>query len=244
MRSDSSRLRDIANYYLETRFDYQLAWTHRPVFALHLGYWDETTRNHAGAQINGNRQMAIRADLQPGQLVLDAGCGVGGTAVWLAENYGVRVTGITIVHDQAARARRWANRRGRQDTVSVSLQDYLETAFPENTFDAVVAMYHDQGLAPFKLIAFDNGVNLTLGLPFVRTSPDHGTAPDIAGKGIARPDGSRDRRSAIIRPSTYILLRSAQTRSPATARSSAAVSRGPTSVPPRSRVTPPTCSSP
>jgi 4-hydroxythreonine-4-phosphate dehydrogenase len=56
-------------------------------------------------------------------------------------------------------------------------------------FDAVVAMYHDQGLAPFKLIAFDNGVNLTLGLPFVRTSPDHGTAPDIAGKGIARPDG-------------------------------------------------------
>jgi 4-hydroxythreonine-4-phosphate dehydrogenase len=56
-------------------------------------------------------------------------------------------------------------------------------------FDAVVAMYHDQGLAPFKLVAFDNGVNLTLGLPFVRTSPDHGTAPDIAGKGIARPAG-------------------------------------------------------
>lgn len=56
-------------------------------------------------------------------------------------------------------------------------------------FDAVVAMYHDQGLAPFKLLAFDNGVNITLGLPFVRTSPDHGTAPDIAGKGIARPDG-------------------------------------------------------
>jgi 4-hydroxythreonine-4-phosphate dehydrogenase len=56
-------------------------------------------------------------------------------------------------------------------------------------FDAVVAMYHDQGLAPFKLLAFDNGVNVTLGLPFVRTSPDHGTAPDIAGKNIARPAG-------------------------------------------------------
>ena len=55
-------------------------------------------------------------------------------------------------------------------------------------FDAVVAMYHDQGLAPLKMIAFDTGVNLTLGLPFVRTSPDHGTARDIAGKGIARPD--------------------------------------------------------
>ena len=55
-------------------------------------------------------------------------------------------------------------------------------------FDAVVAMYHDQGLAPLKMIAFDQGVNLTLGLPFVRTSPDHGTAFDIAGQGIARPD--------------------------------------------------------
>jgi 4-hydroxythreonine-4-phosphate dehydrogenase len=55
-------------------------------------------------------------------------------------------------------------------------------------YDAVVAMYHDQGLAPLKMIAFDTGVNLTLGLPFVRTSPDHGTARDIAGKGIARPD--------------------------------------------------------
>jgi 4-hydroxythreonine-4-phosphate dehydrogenase len=54
-------------------------------------------------------------------------------------------------------------------------------------FDAVVAMYHDQGLAPLKMIAFDSGVNLTLGLPFVRTSPDHGTAFDIAGKGIANP---------------------------------------------------------
>jgi 4-hydroxythreonine-4-phosphate dehydrogenase len=52
-------------------------------------------------------------------------------------------------------------------------------------FDAVVAMYHDQGLGPLKLVAFENGVNWTLGLPFVRTSPDHGTAYDIAGRGVA-----------------------------------------------------------
>jgi 4-hydroxythreonine-4-phosphate dehydrogenase len=54
-------------------------------------------------------------------------------------------------------------------------------------FDVVVAMYHDQGLAPLKTVAFDTGVNWTLGLPFIRTSPDHGTAYDIAGKGIANP---------------------------------------------------------
>ena len=53
-------------------------------------------------------------------------------------------------------------------------------------YDAVVALYHDQGLIPLKLLHFDDGVNLTLGLPFVRTSPDHGTAYDIAGTGRAR----------------------------------------------------------
>ncbi len=55
-------------------------------------------------------------------------------------------------------------------------------------FDGVLCMYHDQGLIPLKLLAFDTGVNVTLGLPFVRTSPDHGTAFDIAGKNLARPD--------------------------------------------------------
>ena len=54
-----------------------------------------------------------------------------------------------------------------------------------SSFDAVLAMYHDQGLAPFKTIAYEEGVNYTAGLPFIRTSPDHGTAYDIAGKNIA-----------------------------------------------------------
>ena len=58
----------------------------------------------------------------------------------------------------------------------------------EGEFDAVLCMYHDQGLIPLKLHAFHDGVNVTLGLPFPRTSPDHGTAFEIAGKGIARPD--------------------------------------------------------
>ena len=58
----------------------------------------------------------------------------------------------------------------------------------EGQFDAVLCMYHDQGLIPLKLHAFDAGVNVTLGLPFPRTSPDHGTAFEIAGRGIARPD--------------------------------------------------------
>ncbi|MBM4389358.1 MAG: 4-hydroxythreonine-4-phosphate dehydrogenase PdxA, partial [Deltaproteobacteria bacterium] len=54
-------------------------------------------------------------------------------------------------------------------------------------FDAVMALYHDQGLAPFKVLHFEDGVNVSVGLPFIRTSPDHGVAYDIAGKGIANP---------------------------------------------------------
>ena len=61
----------------------------------------------------------------------------------------------------------------------------------EGEFDGVLCMYHDQGLIPLKLHAFHEGVNVTLGLPFVRTSPDHGTAFDIAGKGTARADSMK-----------------------------------------------------
>lgn len=59
-------------------------------------------------------------------------------------------------------------------------------------FDGILAMYHDQGLIPFKLLAMNDGVNITAGLPVIRTSPDHGTAYDIAGKGIANPDSFRN----------------------------------------------------
>jgi 4-hydroxythreonine-4-phosphate dehydrogenase len=58
----------------------------------------------------------------------------------------------------------------------------------KGAYDIVVAMYHDQGHIPMKLLAFDSGVNVSLGLPIIRTSVDHGTAFDIAGRGIAREE--------------------------------------------------------
>jgi 4-hydroxythreonine-4-phosphate dehydrogenase len=65
--------------------------------------------------------------------------------------------------------------------------DALFNKVYKGEFDLVVCMYHDQGLIPLKMIALDKGVNITVGLPFIRTSPDHGTAYDIAWKGIADP---------------------------------------------------------
>nr|WP_246504985.1 4-hydroxythreonine-4-phosphate dehydrogenase PdxA [Microvirga antarctica] len=74
------------------------------------------------------------------------------------------------------------------DTVGPLPADTMFHARARSRFDAALAMYHDQALIPIKTLAFDEAVNITLGLPFVRTSPDHGTAFDIAGKGVARPD--------------------------------------------------------
>jgi len=73
------------------------------------------------------------------------------------------------------------------DAVGPLSADTLFYHAAHGEYDAVVAMYHDQGLGPLKLIGFETGVNWTLGLPFVRTSPDHGTAYNIAGKGLADP---------------------------------------------------------
>jgi 4-hydroxythreonine-4-phosphate dehydrogenase len=74
------------------------------------------------------------------------------------------------------------------DARGPSPADSLFHADARARFDAVVCMYHDQALIPVKMLDFWGGVNLTLGLPIVRTSPDHGTAFDIAGRGLARPD--------------------------------------------------------
>jgi 4-hydroxythreonine-4-phosphate dehydrogenase len=74
------------------------------------------------------------------------------------------------------------------DTMWVSAGHAWYTDAQASPFDAYLALYHDQGLIPVKLLAFDRAVNTTIGLPFVRTSPDHGTAFDIAGRGIARSD--------------------------------------------------------
>ncbi|MCA9056612.1 MAG: 4-hydroxythreonine-4-phosphate dehydrogenase PdxA, partial [Planctomycetaceae bacterium] len=65
----------------------------------------------------------------------------------------------------------------------------VRSAIVDARYDGLVAMYHEQGHIPFKLIGFDRAVNVTLGLPIVRTSPSHGTAFDIAWQGIARPEG-------------------------------------------------------
>ncbi len=95
---------------------------------------------------------------------------------------------IEIIAPATARlAQHWSGRATFHGPISPDTLFYRAAA---GEFDGVLCMYHDQGLIPLKLHAFDQGVNVTLGLPFVRTSPDHGTAFEIAGRGVARPDST------------------------------------------------------
>jgi 4-hydroxythreonine-4-phosphate dehydrogenase len=100
--------------------------------------------------------------------------------------------------DEEARAIIPAVEQAKSEGLDVSGPLVPDTAFvwcmkkgEQPPFDAYVAMYHDQGLIPFKMVAFDTGVNVTLGLPFLRTSPDHGTAFDLAWQGRANAESFR-----------------------------------------------------
>lgn len=87
-----------------------------------------------------NRALAGRIGVRSGQRILDAGCGVGGSSIWLAQTYDVEVVGITPVAGQIDRARRYAQEQGVADRVSFEPQDYTRTAFPAESFDVVWAM--------------------------------------------------------------------------------------------------------
>jgi tocopherol O-methyltransferase len=136
----SMDLTAVRAYYDETWLDYRLLWLTRATPGIHFGYWDEETKRHEEALRNLNGVLAKHIGIRPGQRILDAGCGVGGSAIWLAETHGVEVVGITPVASQIARGRRHASERGIADRVSFAQQSYLETTFAPASFDVVWAM--------------------------------------------------------------------------------------------------------
>jgi cyclopropane fatty-acyl-phospholipid synthase-like methyltransferase len=135
-----SRLDTITAYYDETWFDYQTFWLNRSNLSIHFGYSDATTRHHGAALENMNRVLAERVAIQPGERVLDAGCGVGGSSIWLAENRDAIVVGITPVHRQVLRARAYAARRTLSERVVFEQASYTSTEFSDNSFDVVWAL--------------------------------------------------------------------------------------------------------
>jgi tocopherol O-methyltransferase len=137
---DSEPRRRIEAYYDQTWKDYRFLWLNRRNLAFHFGYHDATTRSHADALLNTNRTLAARAAIQPGHRVLDAGCGVGGSGLWLVQNRGAQVVGVTLVHSQVVQAWRVAVAQGVAQRALFAQADYTRTPFAPATFDAVWAL--------------------------------------------------------------------------------------------------------
>jgi cyclopropane fatty-acyl-phospholipid synthase-like methyltransferase len=107
--------------------------------AMHMGYWDAATHSHSQSLVNMNREMAARIQPRAGERVLDAGCGLGGSAIWLAKAYGVRVTGINLHAEQLKLANGFARQHGLTDQLQFLQQDFHYMAFKDESFDVVWA---------------------------------------------------------------------------------------------------------
>jgi tocopherol O-methyltransferase len=137
---DHDQMRSVISYYDSTWLDYRWLWLNDENHAIHFGYHDGLPRSHAESLLNTNRVLAETAAVQRGDRVLDAGCGVAGSGIWLAEQRGATVVGITPVRTQVKRARHIITMRGLADAVSVEHGDYVATPFADSSFDVVWAL--------------------------------------------------------------------------------------------------------
>lgn len=131
--------KSIVSYYDATRLDYKFLWFGKGNRSVHFGYYDREINTHHDALHNLNKVMALKGGITHGDLILDAGCGQGGSAVWLARNYNVHVKGITLVPHQVKKAEKHARKYGVDNRVSFFEQDYTGTDFPDETFTVIWA---------------------------------------------------------------------------------------------------------
>ena len=135
----------IIDYYDSCEIDYRKLWPLDRCMALHYGYWDETTKGVSDALLRENQILAERAGITADDRVLDAGCGVGGSAIWLARERGCEVVGITLSQKQVDSAGANARKHGVADMARFERRDFTATGHPDASFDvvwAVEAVWH------------------------------------------------------------------------------------------------------
>lgn len=131
--------KSIVSYYDATRLDYRILWFGKGNRSVHFGYYDQKVKTHHESLHNLNRIMALKSGVKNGDNILDAGCGQGGSAVWLAQNFNVKVTGITLVPHQVKKARKHAQKCKVEENVSFFEQDYTRTSFDDQSFSLIWA---------------------------------------------------------------------------------------------------------
>ena len=129
----------IKKYYDYTLPLYRIFY-HKQSNALHFGFWDDTVSTHQEALLNVNKYMANKARIVQGDRILDAGCGIGGSTMWLAENYDIEAVGITISDRQVRKAKYLAKEKGLQDRALFYKKDYIDTDFEDESFTVVWAI--------------------------------------------------------------------------------------------------------
>lgn len=128
---------DAAKHYDDCYRDYLFAWCNRENLALHYGYWDDQTTTHHQALINKNQLLYDIAEISTGDHVLDAGCGIGGSSIWMAKHHNNQVTAITISEQQVNYANKHAKRHGVADKVNFMVSDFCDTPFDDESFDII-----------------------------------------------------------------------------------------------------------
>jgi len=129
--------RDIADYYNQTQNHYKKWWKLEKHLAVHYGIWDEHTKNFSEALVNTNRIVMNIAKVKEGSRVLDAGCGVGGSGIFLAKNKKAKVSGITLSEEQYKFAIENSSKLNMNDLLDFRLEDFTKTSFASNSFDLI-----------------------------------------------------------------------------------------------------------
>ncbi len=131
---------DIAEYYERTEVHYRRGWDLSHSLAMHYGYWDKKTEGFRHSLHRMNEVLSSFGQLKAGEKVLDAGCGVGGSSIFLAEEIGCEVTGITLSAQQVERAKANALAAGIKERLQFQQADYTATPFADNSFDVIWAL--------------------------------------------------------------------------------------------------------
>jgi tocopherol O-methyltransferase len=138
-KSDENTKKRVVDYYNATQEGYNEVYS--PIHhEMHYGYWDNNVKSHEDSLVELDQICAEIAQIKFGELVLDAGCGVGGSSIWLAKNIGARMTGITLVPKQIEFAKRFAQEKKVENLTDFRIMDFTKTSFVDETFDVVWAI--------------------------------------------------------------------------------------------------------
>ncbi len=130
----------IVDYYDACNIDYRLIWNLDKSYAMHFGYWDKKVKNFSQSLERENEVLAEMARIKSSDVVLDAGCGVGGSSIFLAKKFGCEVVGITLSRKQADAAAKNAERNGVAGNTEFLVMDFENITLPNEKFDVVWAI--------------------------------------------------------------------------------------------------------